>query len=197
MEKDEKKPKRSVYKTLSSIDVSEYIETKGGLSYLPWAWCWIKVKENYPEASFKVYENSDGWNYHTDGNTCWVKTGVTIEGQELIEHLAIMDFRNTSIPVDKVKSTDVVRSIQRCLTKACARHGLGLYVYAGEDLPEASKELAKQTSEEDIPKAIEELKACTTGDEASAVWSKWRKIHPEYCRPDHPFYKEYSNINLF
>ena len=74
--------------------------------------------------------------YHSDGKSAWVKTGVTIEGIEHIEYLPVMDFRNASIQIEKLNSTDVNKSIQRSLTKAIARHGLGLYVYAGEDLPQ-------------------------------------------------------------
>ena len=83
-----------------------------------------------------MYENRDGWNYHTDGKTCWVKTGVTVDGKEYIEMLPVMDFKNRSIPAESVTSFDVNKAIQRSLTKAVARHGLGLYIYAGEDLPE-------------------------------------------------------------
>lgn len=121
---------------LYSRDVSEYIEKKNGLSYLPWAYAWAEVKKEHPTASYKIYENQDGWNYFTDGRTCWVKTGVTIDGLEHIEYLPVMDFKNKSIPLNAVTSFEVNKAIQRSLTKACARHGLGLYVYAGEDLPE-------------------------------------------------------------
>jgi hypothetical protein len=86
-----------------------------------------------------VYENKDGWNYHTDGRTCWVKTGVTVDGKEYVEMLPVMDFKNRSIPADAVTSFDVNKAIQRSLTKAVARHGLGLYIYAGEDLPEGEE----------------------------------------------------------
>jgi hypothetical protein len=65
-----------------------------------------------------------------------VKTGVTVNGIEHIEYLPVMDFRNKSIPLESVTSFDVNKTIQRSLTKAVARHGLGLYIYAGEDLPE-------------------------------------------------------------
>ena len=81
-----------------------------------------------------------GRNFHTDGRTCWVKTGVCVEGIEHIEYLPVMDFRNASILLDKVTSFDVNKAIQRSLTKAVARHGLGLYIYAGEDLPDAADE---------------------------------------------------------
>lgn len=129
----------SVFETLNKINVNEHTEKKNGLTYLSWAWAWAEVKKAYPEAFYTVYENKDGWNYHTDGRTAWVKTGVTIEGIEHIEYLPVMDVRNRSIAADALTSFDVNKAIQRSLTKACARHGLGLYVYAGEDLPEAEQ----------------------------------------------------------
>lgn len=131
----------NVFATLNAINCNEHTETKqqgaSKLTYLSWAWAWAEVKKAFPNATFTIYENAQGWNYHTDGRTAWVKTGVTIEGVEMIEYLPVMDFRNQSIPVDKVTSFDVNKAIQRSLTKAAARHGLGLYIYAGEDLPEA------------------------------------------------------------
>lgn len=126
----------SVFATLSTIDCKGKIEKKNGLSYLSWAWAWQILKEKYPSATYTIYENKDGLNYHTDGHTCWVKTGVTVEGVEHIEYLPVMDYRNASIPVAKVTSFDVNKAIQRSLTKAVARHGLGLYIYAGEDIPD-------------------------------------------------------------
>lgn len=127
---------KSVFETLNAINVNGKTEKKNNLTYLSWAWAWAEVKKAYPDALYKVYEREDGCIYWTDGRTCWVKTGVTIGGLEHIEYLPIMDYRNAAIPADKVTSTDVNKAIQRSLTKACARHGLGLYIYAGEDLPE-------------------------------------------------------------
>lgn len=129
----------SIFETLNAINVGEHIEKKNGLSYLAWAWAWAEVKKKFPTATYTIYENKDGWNYHTDGHTAWVKTGVTIDGLEHIEYLPVMDMRNRSIPIENVTSFDVNKAIQRSLTKACARHGLGLYIYAGEDLPEAEQ----------------------------------------------------------
>lgn len=126
---------KSVFETLNAINVNGRTETKNGLTYLSWAWAWATAKENFPEATYTIYEDADGVFYHRDHNTAWVKTGVTIEGIEHIEYLPIMDFRNKSIELIKIQSTDVNKAIQRSLTKALARHGLGLYVYAGEDLP--------------------------------------------------------------
>lgn len=134
------------FEELNAVNVNDKTEQKNGLTYLAWAYAWGEVKKRYPEASYVIYENAQGWNYHTDGRTCWVKTGVSIEGIEHIEELPVMNNRNQSIPLENVTSCDVNKAIQRSLTKACARHGLGLYIYAGEDLPENEKE-----EEENIP----------------------------------------------
>ena len=126
------------FNQLNQINVNDKTEKKGSLTYLSWAWAWAEVKKLFPDATYKIYENDLGWNYHTDNHTCWVKTGVTINGIEHIEYLPVMDYKNKSISLDKVTSFDINKAIQRSLTKACARHGLGLYIYAGEDLPEPS-----------------------------------------------------------
>lgn len=150
---------------LNNINVNEHTEEKNKLTYLSWAWAWAEVKKQFPEAIYTIYENADGLFYHTDGKTCWVKTGVTINNIEHIEYLPVMDYRNNSIPAEKVTSTDVNKAIQRSLTKACARHGLGLYIYAGEDLPEAEQDKQKperheQPKEETKPLEDEELILC-------------------------------------
>lgn len=124
------------FNDLYSVNVNGHTEKKNNLTYLSWAWAWGEIKKRHPDATYTVYENADGWNYHTDGRTCWVKTGVTVNGIEHIEYLPVMDYKNKSISIKDVTSYDVNKSIQRSLTKACARHGLGLYIYAGEDLPE-------------------------------------------------------------
>lgn len=124
------------FRTLNAIDVNDHTEQKANLTYLSWAWSWTEIKSLYPDTTYTIYENKDGLNYHTDGKTCWVKTGVTCNGIEHIEYLPVMDHRNKSIPLANVTSFDVNKAIQRSLTKAVARHGLGLYIYAGEDLPE-------------------------------------------------------------
>lgn len=131
------------FKILNAVDVSDHQEKKNGLTYLSWAWAWGEIKKLHPEATYQIYEDANGCFYHTDGNTCWVKTGVTVNGIEHIEYLPVMDNRNKSIPLKSVTSFDVNKSIQRCITKACARHGLGLYIYTGEDLPEEEKPTQK------------------------------------------------------
>ena len=136
------------FNVLNTINVNEHTDKKGGLTYLSWAWAWAEVKKNFPDATYTIYENESGCNYHTDGRTCWVKTGVTVNGIEHIEYLPVMDFKNKSIPLENVTSFEVNKAIQRSLTKACARHGLGLYIYAGEDLPEEDEEEKARREEE-------------------------------------------------
>lgn len=132
----------SIFEILNDVNVNDKTEQKNGLTYLSWAFAWGEVKKAVPDATYTIYERETQYgpvNYFTDGKTCWVKTGVTLNGLEHIEELPVMDFKNRSISLDNVTSTDVNKAIQRSLTKACARHGLGLYIYAGEDLPESEK----------------------------------------------------------
>lgn len=131
--------KKTVFETLNAINMSDKVEKKGGLSYLSWCWAWGTLKEHFPDSTYTVYENEQGWPYFTDGRTAWVKTGVTVNGKEYVERLPIMDYKNNAIPIDRITSMNVNTAIQRSITKAIARHGLGLYIYAGEDVPRAEK----------------------------------------------------------
>lgn len=149
----------TTFETLNSVNVNGHTEKKNGLTYLSWAWAWAEVKKVVPDATYTIYERSTEYgpvNYFTDGRTCWVKTGVTLGGLEHIEELPVMDFKNRSIPLETVTSMDVNKAIQRSLTKACARHGLGLYIYAGEDLPEG-EEIKPEPLPEDALKPGEKV----------------------------------------
>lgn len=148
------------FEQLNSINVSEKTEKKNGLTYLSWAWAWGEVKKMYPDANYKIYETENGCIYWNDGKTAWVKTGVTINGIEHIEYLPVMDYKNKSILIETITSFDVNKAIQRSLTKAVARHGLGLYIYAGEDLPEeGKKEMDKLRDKiKSYPNALEVVK---------------------------------------
>lgn len=147
----------STFEKLNAINVNDKTEKKNGLTYLAWAWAWGEVKKVDPKAYYTIYENADGWFYHTDGKTAWVKTGVTVDGLEHIEYLPVMDYRNNSIAADKITSFDVNKAIQRSLTKACARHGLGLYIYAGEDLPEEERPVTKSMTDDEKKAEIKKL----------------------------------------
>lgn len=172
--------KQSVFDTLNVINVNEHTEKKGNLTYLSWAWAWQAVKKAYPEATYTIYENPQGWNYFTDGRTCWVKTGVTIDGIEHIEYLPVMDNRNNSIPLERVTSFSVNTAIQRSLTKACARHGLGLYIYAGEDLPqeeaEAQAAAKKEAEDKYLSDALAAVENSTTSQAVKDLWSEYKSL---------------------
>ena len=129
--------KKSVFDTLSEVAINDKVQQKGKIKYLSWAYAWSMLKQNYPSAQRIVYEDpATGWNYFTDGRTAWVKVGVIVEGQEHIDYLPIMDFRNQAIAIDKLNQFEVNKSIQRSTAKAIAMHGLGLQLWTGEDLPE-------------------------------------------------------------
>ncbi len=132
---------KNYFQTLFDIDVSEKVKEKNGLSYLPWSDAWAEVKKKFPDSFYTVYENDDGRPWFDDGKTAWVKTGVTINGLEHIEYLPIMNLKNRSMSIDDITSMDANKAIQRSITKACGRHGMGLYIYSGEDLPETVSKL--------------------------------------------------------
>lgn len=173
--KKKKETAPSVWATLSAINVNGHTEQKqagGGrtLTYLSWAWAWSEVKKLYPDTVATIYENPQGWPYWTDGRTCWVKVGITIQGFEHLEYFPVMNARHDSISADKVTSWDVNTAIQRGLTKCIARHGLGMYVYAGEDLPEVEAIEAKEVR---YGKAFDEVRKAATPDEVVTVFHKY------------------------
>lgn len=164
MEQEKKYTKDEIFKELSKIDLSNQIKQKLGLNYLSWANAWKILKEHFPNAFYTIYKHKTTTNeqvvtndngitttvvrsyedeipYFTDGKTCWVEVGVTIEGFEEVEIFPIMDNRNNAVRVESVTLTAVNKAIQRAFVKACARHGLGIYIYAGEDLPDDDKTL--------------------------------------------------------
>lgn len=135
-----------VFKRLNKIDVSKKTKQKQNLTYLPWASAWAEVKKIYPNASFRVIpqimdEHGNTRPWHSDGISGWVSVGVTIQGTEITEDLAIMDFKNKAIPAENITSVDANKAVKRCLVKALALHGLGTYIYEGEDLPEETTKL--------------------------------------------------------
>lgn len=159
---------KSVFQKLSEVPIKDKVERKNNMDYLSWAYAWSLLKQNYPTAQRIVYEDPQtGWNYFTDGRTAWVKVGVVVEGQEHIDYLPIMDFRNNAIPVDKVNQFEVNKAIQRSTAKAIAMHGLGLQLWTGEDLPSQSAPNTATQEKTDTPPTLIEL---NVGDE------NWEKV---------------------
>lgn len=128
----------SVFQRLSEIDVSHMTERKGQFTYLSWTHAWKAVKDNYPDAVFVKTVYTDNQNNQlpfmrdTKGNT-WVGVAVSIEGITVEEVFPVLDNRNKAMQFPDSFSVNTAH--QRCLTKALAYHGLGINVYAGEDLP--------------------------------------------------------------
>lgn len=127
-----------IYKALSNLNVNDKVELKGKQKYLSWSYAWGEVKKIYPEVVNTIYENAEGWNYHTDGRYGWVKVGVTIMGIECIESFPILDGANRSVKLEAIDQFAVNKAIKRATVKALSGHGLALYLYAGEDLPDAT-----------------------------------------------------------
>jgi hypothetical protein len=124
---------------LLKINVNEHTEKKNGLSYLSWAWAWAKVLEADPKANYevKMFPHIDNPKltlpYMDLGGSCFVWVTVYIHSKAMTVQLPVMDYRNKCIPAPN--AFDINTSIMRCLVKGIAMHGLGLYIYAGEDLP--------------------------------------------------------------
>ena len=132
----------TLFKRLNAIDCSKHVEKKGKFSYLSWTWAWQMLKEHCPDATFEkhTFLNNEGsylpYMRDLDGYA-FVQTSVTADGITLTETFPVLNNVNKSI--QKPKSFEVNTALQRCLTKTIAFHGLGLYIYAGEDLPEDAK----------------------------------------------------------
>lgn len=148
------------FRVLSKINVNDHIEKKNGLSYLSWAWAWDTFMQYYPDSYTSIKRPIDtDFPYWTDGNTCWVDVSVTVVWNEnertRSEVFPIMDYKNKSIPADKVTSFDVNTALQRAWTKCIARHGLGFYIYAGQDLP--NEEAEKEKEKANTPVTYEQI----------------------------------------
>jgi hypothetical protein len=157
---------KSVFEQLSSLNLSSKTEKRGNLTYLSWAHAWAECKKLFPDMTRTVYESETGMNYFTDGSTAWVKVGVTIQGQEHIDYLPVMDMRNQSVPLANITSMQVNKTIQRSTVKALALHGLALNIYAKEDFPAESDSNIQAVKAQ--PKATAKV-ALVEGD---ANWEK-------------------------
>ncbi len=155
------------FEKLNSINVNEHTEKKLNLTYLSWAWALSEVKKIYPEADYLALKDDIGNAYFLSGTGAEVRgyAYLTLEERDwflslnkedrllIAKSLPIMDNKNKSIPVESIDSMNVNTAHQRNLAKAFAYKGLGLYIYAGEDLPEAeAKQLATKDQIEIICK---------------------------------------------
>lgn len=183
---------KSVFAALNAIDVSAHTEVKGEgkdkLTYLSWVWAWQQVKSNYPDANYEV-RHWDGKPFLFDEYLGYmVETSVTIQGETMGMWLPVMDSKNKAMKqfpydyktrsgnkiVEAASMFDVNTAIMRCLVKNIAMFGLGLYIYAGEDLPQEAKEKLQGTIEE----ACLAMRAVKSREELEAVWRTYSKSVP-------------------
>ena len=123
----------STYEKLRAIDCSAHIEKKGRFSYLSWAWAWDTLKSHCPDATFEKHVFGGKPYMIDEQGYAFVMVSVFVEGQTATEIMPVLNHQNK--PIQNPNAFDVNTALQRCLTKAVAFHGLGLYIYAGEDLP--------------------------------------------------------------
>lgn len=155
----------AVFEDLNGLNINGHAEKKKvegkELTYLSWPWAWAEVKKRYPDAHYTIWKNADGLPYTEDPMTGYmVYTSVTIEGITHEMWLPVMNGANRAMKrvpykyttkygeksVDAATMMDINKTIMRCLVKNLAMFGLGLYIYAGEDLPEAEQEEQKQNT---------------------------------------------------
>lgn len=167
----------NTFEKLNQIDVSEHIEKKMNLSYLSWAWAHQEMKKIDENSQVEIHEfphfiqigdtvQTINKPYLSDKGGAWVKVSVTINDRTETEYLPVMDMRNKALAEPDAMSIN--KAHKRCFVKALALHGLGLYIYAGSDLPEAPPE--PTASEKHIDKLKDTLKHYAditgNGDEA-------------------------------
>ena len=123
---------------LLSLNVNDKTEKKNNLTYLSWAWAWAEFLKVYPDATYDIKKNENGMPYFKDSCGAFVFTSVTAGGTTHEMWLPVMNHMNKTIK--DPDAFEINKTAMRCLTKNLAMFGLGLYIYAGEDLPEPNKE---------------------------------------------------------
>jgi hypothetical protein len=167
--------KQTVFERLSAINVNDHVEKKSNLTYLSWAWAWSETKRACPDATYKILETE-----YDDALGFMCHTTVTIEGETLEMWLPVMDGANKSMKktaysystrygdkqVEGATTFDINKTIMRCLVKNLAMFGLGIYIYAGEDLPEGETTATKvEATKKVVPTTAEELVDLKKGTE--------------------------------
>ena len=158
---------KSLFARLNEIDCSDHTEKKGKFTYLSWSWAWQTLKTECPDATFEKHEfaalNGLGQQDGTlvpfmrdDQGYTFVKVSVTAEGVTMTETFPVLDYTHKAI--QNPDSFALNTALQRAMVKAIAMHGLGLYIYAGEDLPEITEETAKPEKKPKKPTKTEKAK---------------------------------------
>jgi hypothetical protein len=164
----------NVFETLNKVDVSKFTEQKGQFTYLSWADAVNELLSYYPEATWEVKHNPDGWPYFPCPAGAFVEVSLTIEGITRTQVHPVLDYKNK--PISEPDSFQVNTAIQRCLAKAISLHGLGLYIYRGEDLPDTQFRF-KPGEKDEIIKQVKD--ALFNGDGLAL-----KQILDEYHEPE-------------
>ena len=160
---------------LKKIDVEKekMVKQKGKYSYISWAMAWSKLCDIYPDAEFEKHCNEQGFPYFKDEQGwCFTKVTVIVNGKSITEMLPVLN--NYNKPIKNPDSSDVNTSLQRCLAKAVALHGLGVHVYSGEDIAEIPDNLGEEDAK---PKEIQK-------PELKKVEEEVKKVEEKTSKPD-------------
>jgi hypothetical protein len=163
MDSENKVPQTNYFAELYTINVNKHVEKKGQFNYLSWAYAVAELLKRHPDATWEIIEYN-GLPYNETPLGFFVKVAVTVNSVTRSQIHPVLD--NNNRPIAKPTSFQINTSIQRCLVKAISLHGLGLYIYAGEDLPDG----AEQT-EEAPPQPVE-----TDRLNDPAIKAKWELL---------------------
>jgi len=159
-----------IWATLKDINVNEHTDKKGNLTYLSWSWAWSTLMEHYPD-SYYFFDESQ-----KENGTVMVECTLTIhEGEECVTRsmwLSVMDFKNKAIV--NPSTDNIANSRMRCLVKCMAMFGLGHYIYAGEDIPQAEKPEKGAVITDDQVKELHDLFKATGAD--PVAWANHYKV---------------------
>lgn len=174
---------------LASIDVGSKIEKKNGLSYLSWAWAVDQLLRQDPSAA---------WEYGTPvayGDTLMVSCTVNAFGTPRTAHLPVMDHRNKAITNPDAFAVNT--AMQRCLVKAIALHGLGLYIYAGEDIPSGQEPVPHPEPEDVYAASPNKREAAEAAAKMGMYHEFWQQQTPAFraAAIQSPFHREYKDLN--
>lgn len=184
----------TVFEKLNAVNVNDHTEQKNKLTYLSWTWAWAEVKEAYPDANYEIWRDADGKPYIKDPDLGYmVSTKITIDGLTHEMWLPVMDYNNNAMKSTKYKLIkgrrsydvepatmfDVNTALMRCLVKNLAMFGLGLYIYAGEDLPESESTDAETASTSNSMASTYQRKSSTKPQQASMLTPEPSTVDPE------------------
>jgi len=159
---------------LLKINVNDHTEKKNGLTYLSWAWAWAEVLKIDPQATWYASEygpqGSEVPYMQLPDGSCMVRVHVTIKGHSKSCLLPVMDHRNKAIKAPDAFAVNT--AVMRCLAKVISMHGLGLYIYAGEDLPE-NETTTTIATRFDVTEAMNAVQEAKSTEALQQVWKKY------------------------